>query len=145
MSNRTLVYLTGFVILGMLILLAFNLTSILTGQPKNQTYLKYNDIRGMAVSHNQKLYTLNFQQQNAVVSILNNSVRVIGVNPGKRQKPKIDKIVVYLFDQPDVIIHPIAYIDQNLVFSAPQWEKGSYFMELSEGDLQQLLSQTYDP
>ena len=40
MNNRTLVYLTGLVIGGMIILLALNMTSILTGQPEGQTYLK---------------------------------------------------------------------------------------------------------
>jgi hypothetical protein len=146
MTNRTLLYLTLLVIFGMAILFAINMTSILTGQPESQTYLQYNNVRGMAVAHNQLLYTLNFKQQNQVIDILNRAVRVVGVKPGKRQKPTIEKIVVYQFDnKPDLIINPIAYVDQNLVFSIPQLEKDNYLMELSEGDLQQLLSQTYDP
>lgn len=146
MNNRTLIFLTILVLLGMAILFSINMTYILTGQPENQTYLKYNDVRGMAVGHNQMLYTLNFKQQNSVIDILNKAVRVVGVKPGKRQKPNIEKIVVYQFEgKPDVTIIPIAYIDQNLVFSVPEWEKDGYLMELSEGDLQQLLSQTYDP
>lgn len=146
MTNRTLLYLTLLVLVGIAILFALNMTSILTGQPEDQTYLKYNNVRGMAVSHNQLLYTLNFQQQNSVIDILNKAVRVVGVKPGKRQKPTFERMVVYQFDgQPDVLINPIAYVDKNLVFSIPQWEKDNYLMELSEGDLQQLLSQTYDP
>jgi hypothetical protein len=146
MNNKTLLYLTLLVLFGMAILFAINMTSILTGQPENQTYLKFNDVRGIAVAHNQLLYTLNFEQQNRIIDILNRAVRVVGVKPGKRQRPTIEKIVVYQFDnKPDLIINPIAYVDQNLVFSIPQLEKDSYLMELSEGDLQQLLSQTYDP
>ena len=146
MTNRTLLYLTLLVLVGIAILFALNMTSILTGQPEDQTYLKYNNVRGMAISHNQLLYTLNFKQQNSVIDILNKAVRVVGVKPGKRQKPTFERMVVYQFDgQPDVLINPIAYVDKNLVFSIPQWEKDNYLMELSEGDLQQLLSQTYDP
>lgn len=146
MNNRTLVFFTILVLAGMITLLSLNMTSILSGQPDNQTYLKYNEVRGMAVSHNQLLYTLNFAQQNAVIDILNRAVRVVGVKPGKRQRPTIDKIVVYQFDnKPDLVINPIASIDQNLVFSVPQWVPDGYLMELSDGNFQRLLSQTYDP
>jgi len=146
MNNRTLVYLTGFVILGMLVLLGLNMTSILTGQPTNQTYLQYNNVRGMAVIHDKIPYTLNFSQQNEIIDIINRSVRVVGVKPGKRQKPDIEKLIVYQFDgKPDLVIEPIAYVDQNLVFSVPEWQTNSYLMELSEGGLHHLLSKTYDP
>lgn len=146
MNNRTLVYSTSLVILGMLILLGLNMTAIMSGKPENEKFLRYNHVRGMAVNHNQVLYTLNFTQQNKVIDILNRSVRVVGVKPGKREKPAIDQIIVYQFDgKPDLIINPVAYVDKNLVFSAPEWEPEGYLMELSEGDLQTLLSKTYDP
>lgn len=146
MNNRTLIVLTLLVIVGMLILLGLNLTPILTEQPDNQVYLKYNDVRGMAVSHNQLLYTLNFKQQNTVIDILNKAVPTDEIKSGKRQQPNIDKIVVYLFDnKPDLIISPIAYVDKNLFFTVPQWQQNGFLMELSEGRLQELLSQTYDP
>lgn len=146
MTNRTLIYLTALVLIGMVTLFAINMTSILTGKPEDQTYLKYNHVRGMAVSHNQMLYTLNFKQQNDVIEILNRTVRVVGVKPGKRQRPSIDKIIVYQFnDQPDLVITPIAYVDNNLVFSVPAWNPNGFFMEVSNGRLHQLLSQTYDP
>ncbi len=146
MTNRTLIYLTALVLIGMVTLFAINMTSILTGKPEDQTYLKYNHVRGMAVSHNQMLYTLNFKQQNDVIEILNRTVRVVGVKPGKRQRPGIDKIIVYQFnDQPDLVITPIAYVDNNLVFSVPAWNPNGFFMEVSNGRLHQLLSQTYDP
>ncbi len=146
MSNRTLVYLTALVILAMLILLGINMGSILTGQPEDQTYLRYNDVRGMAVSHNQLLYTLNFKQQNTIIDILNKAVRTDEIKPGNRQNPNIDKLIIYLFDnKPDLVLNPIAYVDQDLIFSVPQWGENGFLMELSEGRLKQLLSQTYDP
>lgn len=138
--------LTGVVVLCMLLLLALNLTSILTGSPPPQNFLKYNEVRGMEVGHNKLLYTLNFQQQNEVIEILNRSVRVVGLKPGKHQKPNIDKIVIYQFDsKPSLTITPITYIDDNLVYSIPEWNSDGYLMEISDGDLHQLLSKTYDP
>lgn len=146
MSNRLLAYLTGMVILGMVILLSLNMTTLLSGQPRTQTYLRYNDVRGIAVKHNNLLYTLNFNQQNKVVDIINRAVRVLGVKPGKRQPPAIESLIVYQFDgKPDLVINPIAYVDNNLVFSVAQWESEGYLMEVSEGALQTLLSQAYDP
>lgn len=145
MKNRTLITVTGLVILGMIILLALNMTSLLTGKPKNRTYLQYNEVRGMAIGYHQLLYTLNFTQQNQVIDILNRSVKVIGVKPGKRERPEVDKIVVYQFEgKPDLIITPVAYIDDNLVYSVPQWEREGFLMELSGGDLRDLLSTTFD-
>lgn len=146
MSNRTLIVLTALVIVGMLLLLGLNLTNILTGHPPNQTYLQYNNVRGMAASHNQMLYTLNFQQQNKIIDILNSAVPIVDIEPGDRQPPNIEKLIVYQFEgKPDIILKPIAYIDQDLIFSAPEWNPNGYMMELSEGDLHKLLSQTYDP
>ncbi|MBA2367921.1 MAG: hypothetical protein H0V82_02720 [Candidatus Protochlamydia sp.] len=145
MSNRTLLFLTALVILGMITLFALNMQSILSGHPDDQTYLKYNHVRGVAVSYNDMLYTLNFDQQNELISILNRSVRVVGVKPGKRKKPDIEQIIIYQFnDQPDLIIKPVAYVDNNLVFSAPAWNSDGYLMEISDGRLDQLLAQTYD-
>lgn len=145
MNNRLLFSLTGVVIVGMLILLALNMTATLTGHPPRETYLKYNQIRGIEVGHNNLLYTLNFKQQNTLVKILNRSVKVVGLKPGKHQKPAIDKIIVYRFGLPDLVITPIAYIDDNLVFTVPEWDANGYLMELSDGNLRKLISQTYDP
>lgn len=146
MTNRTLIYLTALVILAMTLLISLNMSSILTSESKNQTYLRYNDVRGMAIAHNQLLYTLNFKQQNTVIDILNKAIHIIDIRPGQRQPPNIEKIVIYRFNnQPDLVINPIAYVNQNLVFSIPEWEQEGYFMELSNGALKQLLSQTYDP
>jgi hypothetical protein len=145
MSNRTLAFLTALVILGMLILFALNMTDILTGKPPNQVYLKYHDVRGMAVGHHRLHYTLNFKQQNTVIDILNSAVPITEIKSHNREPANIDTLIIYQFqNMPDVVLTPIAYIDQNLVFSAPKWVPNGYLMELSEGDLKKLLSQTYD-
>lgn len=146
MKNRTLVFLTGLVLASMLLLLALNLNSILTGSPKNQTYFKYNDVQGIAVKHHGLLYTLNFTQQNTFIDLFNRAVRVVQNREYTNKNPTIEEIVVYALDgQPEVHIFPIGYEEDNMVFSIPQWDSDSYFMELSRGVLEQMLSKTYDP
>jgi hypothetical protein len=144
MTNRALFFLTSLVIASMLILLGLNMTSILTGTPPAETYLKHNQVKGMEVGYNNLLYTLNFKQQNELIDIFNRSVKVVGLKPGKHQKPSIEKIIVYQFGLPDLVITPIAYIDNNLVFSVPEWDVNGYLMELSDGYLHQMIMQTYD-
>jgi hypothetical protein len=146
MSNRTLVFLTTLVILGMLVLLSLNLTNILVDQAPNQTYLKYNNVRGMEVFHNQMPYTLNFKQQNSIIDILNLAVPINEIPQGKRQIPNFGKLVIYQFQEgPEIVLTPITYdANKNLIFSAPTWVSDGYLKEISEGEFQKLLSQTYD-
>jgi hypothetical protein len=136
--------MTLLVLVAIAALFAINLTQIFEGDSPAQNYLKFNHVRGMAVRHKQLLYTLNFDQQNDVIQFLNRSVRLEAIKTEGQIKPEIDKIIVYLFEEPSKIeITPIAYIDRNLIYSAPQWGEG-YFMDVSDGQLQHLLSQTYD-
>lgn len=146
MSNQTVFTIALLVIIGLGILFALNISTIMQGKDVDEVYLKYNSVRGMSVEHNKLQYTLNFDQQNNIISILNRSVRVVGVKPDKRQKPDIEKLVIYQFgNDPDIVITPIAYINNNLVYSAPAWNADNYLMELSNGKLQKLFAQTYDP
>ena len=145
MSNRTLFIFTGLIIAGLLVLLGFNMAPLFTKSPPSEPYLKRTHVKGMDIEHKQLLYTLNFNQQNDIVDILNRSVKVVGLKPGKRQKPDIEKIVIYQFGGPDLVLTPIAYVDNNLVFTVPEWEKNSYLMELSDGYFNKMITQTYDP
>jgi hypothetical protein len=145
MNNTTLYVLTGLVLVSMAILLGLNLTNILKGNTSSQTYIKLNDVRGVAVEHNKLPYTLNFEQQVDVINLLNRSVKIAEITrEGSRQKPNIDKIIIYRFEQPNLIIEPLTYLDNNLIFSLPEWNKEGYLMDISGGTLQQTLSNTYD-
>lgn len=146
MSQRALIYGTGLVLLGMIILLSLNLASFFSLDPMEAAFIPQNQVRGVAIEQHNLLYTLNFEQQNQLISALNRSVRVWGVKPDKRVPAEIKKIIIYRFGgQPDLQLTPVAYIDYNLVFSSPEWVQKGYLMELSNGALQQMLSQAYDP
>jgi len=146
MSNQTLFFLTALVLVSIAVLFGLNMTAIVSGQPKQQTFMKYNDVRGMALEHNQMLYTLNFKQQNSVLDYLNKAVQIMEIKEGDRKKPDVQKIIIYQFDQkPDLIITPLTYLNNNLVFTQPEWNKEGYLMDVSDGQLLKILSQSYDP
>lgn len=144
MTNRTLVISTSILVASLLLLLGLNLSSILQKSSPTATYLQYDQIRGMDIKYRDSFYTLNFKQQNDIVDIFNQAVRVVGLKPNKRQKPDIEKIVIYRFGLPDLIVTPVAYVENNLVYSTPEWNEESYLMEMSDGYLRQIITQSYD-
>lgn len=136
-----------FLIIGLgaiAIALVLNLISLFFLE-KPETYLRYNDVRGMAVVHQGIPYTLNFEQQNEVVEILNRSIPVdSNYLTNTNTQPEFEKIVIYRFHKPDLELKSIAYVDGNYLFSAPEWQKTGYLREVTKGKLKALLSQTYD-
>jgi hypothetical protein len=137
-------WLTGAGVACVLLLLLLNTIPMILS-PKVEKYLKYNFVRGMAVEHKNKLYTLGFNQQNEMIGFFNRSVPVDAAGEDQKQKLDISKIVVYRFNAPDLIIIPIAYEDDNLIFSSPEWNSKGVMKDVSQGALKNLLLQTYDP
>lgn len=147
MNNQTLYTLIAIVGLGVVVLLAFNFSDLLMNESPNQDYLKYHEVRGIAVNHDNKLYTLSYKQQNTFIDILNLSVPLNEIPHPMPLSIAIDRIIVYSFEgKPDIVLTPVSISEKNIVFSAPDFipEGHHYLMELSEGDLATLLSQTYD-
>lgn len=144
MNNQSLFYMTGVVVVGVVILLLINLYNTFEGHPTNETYLKYNFIKGSAIEHKGKLYTLNFDQQNALIQAINRSIPTTDI-PEEKTKADFTKIIIYRFQAPDVVITPITYINDDLVFSAPELMAKGYLKEVSRGELKTLLSKTFDP
>lgn len=147
MSNRNLIILTIVILGGLAFLVAINMANLVLGQSPNQQFVKYNDVRGMAVKHDGAIYTLNFEQQNKMISMLNLSTALDKVDVPQPFPLPIKEIVIYPFEKgADITLTPVALSDSDLVFSVPAWVPGGQhlFMELSEGDMPQLLAQTYD-
>lgn len=145
MSNKTLLYLTGAVLVGIAALFLVNIASIFEST-NPQPYLKFNSVRGIAVQHAGKLYTLNFDQQKEFISILNHVVSTSEMRGEALKRPLIDKIIIYQFNgEPDIQLTPVSQHDQNLVLKTTKWNTDGYVMDISNGSLINLLSQTYDP
>jgi len=144
-SNRMIIYLTILVLIGMGILFLLNVNNILTGQPHSETFIKLNDVSGIGVKHQGLIYTLNFEQQNNMLNMLNQSLRIKNIETGTRKTPNIDQIIIYRFkDQSPIILTPVTYLNTNLIFSNQEWNPNGYLMEVSQGRFNQLLTESYD-
>lgn len=143
MNNSLVLLLTGVMVFCIGFLLFFNLAPMIW-TPDTEKYIKYNDVRGMAVEYKEKLYTLNFDQQVEVIGYLNQSLPFKDAKISKKNKLEISKIRIYRFGQPDLILLPIEYKDNNLIFLSPDWNSEGFMRDISNGRLKSLLSQTYD-
>lgn len=146
MIKRQLFYLivTTLVILSLLILIT-SLFYLRT--PPSQKLLSYNDVNGIAIEKNNVFYTLNFQQQNELIGFLNHAAIIDPPlwSEGSGQhvaKPSYTKIAIYRFDNADIEISPLAYIDGQLLFTSPAWFDGKQLIDTSNGALKQLLENT---
>lgn len=154
-------YMTFAVLLGFAIILFMNAAAFLGVVPSR--YISPNDVRGAAVEHNHKLYTLNFEQQNELIDILNR-VYPVGQELVEKRKinpqpaPEVQKIIIYRFNAPDLEIVPVAYVSKStsviknpdskeysMVFSVPEWNSNGLLEESTSDELQKLLSKTYSP
>ncbi|HEV8051971.1 MAG TPA: hypothetical protein VGP47_05705, partial [Parachlamydiaceae bacterium] len=112
-GTRITYLMTIAVLASFAIILIMNAAAFLGVVPSK--YLSPNEVRGIAVEHNHKLYTLNFVQQNEFVDIMNRSIPV-GMELVEKRKitlkdaPEISKIIVYRFNAPDLEIIPVAYV-----------------------------------
>lgn len=115
--------------------------------PLSHAYLRQGDVQGMAVRKEHKLYTLNFAQQQAVVDLLNRTIEVGSevLERVKGDSPPFDMLVIYLFNDSEVAIRPVALVDKEYVFSAPKWHKEGFLKDVSQGDLYTLLEEAYTP
>ena len=144
-SNKAVLWMTFAVILGMVVLLVVNMVQILSN-PKKGKYLPFNEVKGMAINHKGLLYTLNFDQQNSVIDYLNLSLPV-GEAALKYNAGPLDftQLVVYRFNKPDLVITPVQYDGNNLIFSCKEWNPQGYLKDISYGSLKDLIATTYDP
>jgi hypothetical protein len=111
--------------------------------PTNERFVAYNDVSGVAVVHEGVEYTLNFDQQNSFIRLVN---RALPVTEEKTTRPTknlpFSQIIVFLFKKSPVLITPLAFEKDNLLFSAPEWSP-NLLIDVSDGDLKTLLLNSY--
>lgn len=145
MSPRIISFMTIVVLFGMAIILLLNLTTLLS-PPPIEKYLSFNGVRGMDIQHDNKLYTLNFEQQNQLIAYINESISVGGGTPKSQAIPlNFTKLAIYRFDKPDLVVNPIAYDGDDLVYQATEWNAQGYLKDTTQGSMKELIAGTYDP
>lgn len=144
MSNQTTGLLVALLILavGALFFLQYSGTSWETPREK---YLMPNDVKGMAVEHEGKLFTLSFQQQQQAVNILNRSVKIGSKLPGNGKPMQFgyDRLIIYMFKGKDIEIQPVTLVNQQLIFRVDAWNPEGLMRETGPGELQPLLMESY--
>lgn len=146
MSNRTISILVVAVIIAMGLLFIINFTN-LYWHITPEKYLSHHNIKGMEVVHDGKSYTLNFEQQNLAVDILNQAV-TIGYETyfeTKETQFPYDHLIIYKFDGSDVEITPVGFVNLQLLFKAPEWNPDGLMRETGPGRLNKLLSEALTP
>lgn len=160
MNKRFTLIMTSAVLLGSAVLILMNVAALLGLVPAR--YISHNDVKGIAIEYNHILYTLNFEQQNALVDIFNRAVPVAKELVEKRKAaltPEIEKIVIYRFHEPNIEIRPVAYVLKstsavqasdsdfarlNMVFSAPQWNTNGLLEEATSDEMHRIFQNAYD-
>lgn len=159
MGNRLTLMMTVAVLAGFAVILILNAAALFGFIPPR--YISPNDVRGIAVEHDHTLYTLNFQQQNALIDAFNRSMPVEhAVADARKLKVKnssgIQKIIIYRFNAPDIEIRPVGYVsktsdvvggqanERSILFSAPLWNSNGLIEEAAPDDIEALLLTTYD-
>lgn len=145
MSNRIIFGMTVLVLLGMAILMFFNLGEVLQPVSKGR-YLSHNDIRSIAIVHKGKQYILNFDQQNIFIEYFNNAEPIAHQTFPQVTEPfNFESIIISPFKAPSIEISPIAMVGNDIIFSAPNWVPNGFLRDESQGGLKKLIPQTFDP
>lgn len=145
MKNPALVMMTALVLLGVAVLMMLNYApKISSSQDATATGLPPLEVKGMAVVHQGKPFTLNFDQQKLATDAIAKAVKVKKSDFTQSKDLNFDKIIIYRFNAPDLDLIPIQYQEKNLVFEVPSLNTDSYFMELSGGSLQNMINHSFD-
>lgn len=142
MSRTTLIFFSCLVAICAVVLLVMNFAPSLTSLPTSTPPIfPLEQVKGMAVVHNDLPYTLNFDQQKIASGALLRAAIVKKTDYPTKSALNFQKIIFYRFDGPDVEVTPIQMKESNLVFSIGN----EYYMELSAGELRDTINQSFDP
>lgn len=145
MDSRTLsILLVLAALAGGLFLMNRSSSSLFSATPSD-TFISPYDVRGMAVVHLGKPYTLNFDQQNYVVEALNKALPVGRLRANPAIARPFEKLIIYRFNQPDIDLPLVDLADKTLVFQANDWNPQGYLTEVTVGELYNVLTQAYGP
>lgn len=135
----------AIVALGLLLVYRWASSGVTT-LPEGSGAISQYEVRGMALIVHQTPYTLNFEQQTRVVHALNRAVEVVKEPPNAWvEKPFFDQLIVYRFNQPDLIIKPIEQRRMALLLDIPAWSDTHNFMDASSDELVTILKGAFGP
>jgi hypothetical protein len=117
-----------------------------------QTNSFFNHVKGMAIEYNNKIYTLNFEQQNQVIQILKSTDQYLR-NEGAKEFESAslidgklissyNRLIIYRFEKANLELIPIAQEHEYIIFEVK--EKNNLVKRIKTNTLHALLSQTFE-
>lgn len=142
MFNRSVLIVTALIVAAFLgIFLLYALSNF--SAKGTQSRIDPKEISNVVISKDGQHYLLNFTQQEAFLDILNQA-QPFNQQVQQPMNVDIEKIEVIFFEKPSLFFKPLYLINQEYVFSIPEWNKKGLIKENSQGQLNQLLKNSYD-
>ncbi|MDP1836240.1 MAG: hypothetical protein Q8K75_10000 [Chlamydiales bacterium] len=143
MNARNAIYAALVIIVLVGILLLRSSVQIV---PENRvtTLLQPNDIRGMEIVYKNLPYTLNFDQQQEMLELINRCIPVGKISASPGGLPYFKKIVVYLFGRPSIELNQVDFAENEFYFQAPGLNADGFLMDVSGGRMFQLVESAHD-
>ena len=131
------VILSGFIVVQ-------HFTSFLIAEKEQiERRIDPNWVQGSAVMGKEKLYTLNFSQQNELLRIINDSE--LFASTIAEMKPPINTITIYRFPkEPEIKIIAKGLVNNKIVYQAEAISKDTLFIEKEGGSLKKLINSSTD-
>lgn len=145
MKTSTLITMSALVLASMGLLFVMNFTPLFKNLAAAKNYIELNDIQAISIEKEGKPHTLNLEQQIELVKYLNLTVPVEKKTyENQDDKVNFQQITIYRFNQPEIVIKPVATIGKDLLLSIPAWNPSGYMRDLSSGSLQNLIDKSIE-
>lgn len=145
MKTSTLVMLSALVIASMGLLVVMNFAPVFQKLAAEKKFIDLNDIQAISIERDGKPHILNLEQQIALVKYLNQTVPVENKTyENQGDKVNFQQITIHRFNQPEIVIKPVATIGRDLLLSIPEWNPSGYMRDLSSGALQNIIDQSVE-
>lgn len=140
MGNRILI---GLGITALFLVVLLNVIPLFWSADTSR-FIHQDQIAGMAVIHDGLPYTFNFDEQKRTIDILNRAIPLADYAPVSDESPlEFTAFEIYRFDKDPLVIQPLGWVSQNLVFRAKEWSD-SPLKEVSHGELFDIVNSAYD-
>lgn len=143
MNARNAIYATVIIIVLVGLLLLRSSVQIIPENRMN-TLLQPNDIRGMEVVYKGLPYTLNFDQQQEMLELINRCIPVTKISASPSLLPSFKKIVIYFFGKPTIELNQADFTENEFYFQAPGLSADGFLMDVSGGRMFQLVESAHD-
>lgn len=144
MSNRTLTVLMIAMIGAVAALFLINY-GVVFQEAVTPPLIAKKEVRGVSIEHKGKVYTLNFDQQNAVIEVFNNALKVGPESyfPKDKKSFEFTRVLVHRFDKPDLEMTPYGYTAGELLYRIPALYSEGLFEEAGPRPITPILKEAY--